>query len=59
MKQRAFGNSGINVSEIGLVVCQLGGSTRRRYNWGDVSEEDALTTLQAALESGVNFYRYR
>ena len=23
---------------------------------GDVSEEDALTTLQAAVESGVNFF---
>lgn len=44
MKQRAFGSSGVNVSEIGLGCWQLGGT-----DWGDVSEEDALTTLQAAV----------
>jgi len=51
IKQRAFGNSGVNVSEIGLGCWQLGGA-----DWGDMSEEDALATLQAALESGVNFF---
>jgi aryl-alcohol dehydrogenase-like predicted oxidoreductase len=51
MKQRAFGSSGVNVSEIGLGCWQLGGA-----DWGDMSEEDALATLQAAVESGVNFF---
>jgi len=51
MKQRAFGSRGVNVSEIGLGCWQLGGA-----DWGDMSEEDALATLQAAVESGVNFF---
>jgi aryl-alcohol dehydrogenase-like predicted oxidoreductase len=51
MKQRAFGSSGVKVSEIGIGCWQLGGS-----DWGDVSEEEALTTLQAAVDSGVNFF---
>ena len=51
MKQRAFGNSGITVSEVGLGCWQLGGS-----DWGDISEEGALATLQAALDHGVTFF---
>ncbi len=51
MKQRLFGSSGVKVSEIGMGCWQLGGS-----DWGNVSEEDALATLQAAVESGVNFF---
>ena len=51
MKQRAFGNSGITVSEVGLGCWQLGGS-----DWGGVSEGEALATLQAALDHGVTFF---
>lgn len=51
MKQRVFGNSGVQVSEIGLGCWQLGGA-----DWGDVSEEDALAILQAAVDNGVNFF---
>ncbi len=51
MKQRAFGNSGIHLSEIGMGCWQLGGLC-----WGDVSETKALSTLQAAVESGITFF---
>ena len=49
MHSRPFGKTGRDVGEIGLGTWQLGA------NWGDVSEEDAVATLQAAVEGGVTF----
>ena len=46
MKTRIFGQSGRVVSEVGLGTWQIGG------NWGDVTEEVALATLQAAVDAG-------
>ena len=51
MKNRLFNDSGVEVSEVGLGCWQLGGS-----DWGDVSEDEALSILQAALDSGVTFF---
>jgi aryl-alcohol dehydrogenase-like predicted oxidoreductase len=51
MNHRQFGNTGVRVSEIGLGCWQLGGS-----DWGDVSDEQALQTLQTAVETGVDFF---
>lgn len=51
MKQRPFGNTGVKVSEVGLGCWQLGGA-----DWGDVSEQDALNILAAAVDSGVTFF---
>jgi aryl-alcohol dehydrogenase-like predicted oxidoreductase len=51
MKQRQFGNMDISVSEVGLGTWQLGGS-----DWGAVDEREALNTLSAAVEGGVNFF---
>jgi len=51
MKIRRFGNSGFEVSEIGLGCWQLGGA-----DWGDVNESLALEILQAAADSGVTFF---
>jgi aryl-alcohol dehydrogenase-like predicted oxidoreductase len=51
MKQRTFGATGVHVSEVGLGCWQLGGG-----DWGDVSDEQALDTLRAAADSGVNFF---
>ena len=51
MKQREFGLSGVKVSEIGLGTWQLGGA-----DWGEVDEQTALATLQAAFDSGVNIF---
>ena len=51
MKERQFGATDMVVGEIGLGCWQLGGG-----DWGDVAEEDAFATLDAATEAGVNFF---
>jgi len=50
MNFRTFGRTGQKLSEVGLGTWQLGGS------WGDVPEADALETLRAAADTGVNFF---
>lgn len=50
MEQRVLGRTGRNVSVVGLGTWQLGA------DWGDVDEQDALTVLDAAVESGVTFF---
>jgi aryl-alcohol dehydrogenase-like predicted oxidoreductase len=47
VEQRTLGRTGRPVSVIGLGCWQLGG------DWGEVSEDDALATLHAAVEAGV------
>jgi aryl-alcohol dehydrogenase-like predicted oxidoreductase len=51
MKLRSFGQTGAEVSEIGLGTWQLGGA-----DWGDVDERQSLDTLASAVEGGVNFF---
>jgi aryl-alcohol dehydrogenase-like predicted oxidoreductase len=51
MQHRKFAKTKKEVSEVGLGTWQLGGS-----EWGDVSEDQALATLAAAVESGVTFF---
>lgn len=51
MHSRPMGASGRDISEVGLGCWQLGGA-----DWGDVSEQDALSILQASVESGVDFF---
>ena len=51
MRQRPFGRLRTRVGEIGLGCWQLGGA-----DWGDVSDEQALDTLRAAADAGVNFF---
>jgi aryl-alcohol dehydrogenase-like predicted oxidoreductase len=48
MDTRPFGNSQKAVSEVGIGTWQLGGT-----EWGDLSDAQALDTLQAAAEAGV------
>ncbi|MEV4945689.1 aldo/keto reductase [Streptomyces sp. NPDC053755] len=50
MEQRTFGRSGQRVSVIGTGTWQLGA------DWGEVREEEALSVLEAAVESGVSFF---
>lgn len=50
MNIRAFGKTGLRVSEIGLGAWQLGGDC-----WGAVSEQSAMDTLAAAVDGGVTF----
>jgi len=50
MEQRVLGRTGRPVSVVGLGTWQLGA------DWGDVSEDDAMKVLRAAVESGVTFF---
>ncbi|MDX1765769.1 MAG: aldo/keto reductase [Candidatus Saccharimonadales bacterium] len=49
MKRRVFGKTGIKVSEIGLGTWQIGG------DWSKVSDDDAISLLKTAIDSGVTF----
>lgn len=51
MNRRVFGPTGRAVGEVGLGCWQLGGA-----DWGDVSDEQAMETLQAAVDRGVDFF---
>ncbi|WP_191987317.1 aldo/keto reductase [Lapidilactobacillus bayanensis] len=51
MKFRTLGKTGFKISEVSLGTWQLGGK------WGDpFDEKDAAATLEAAYESGVNYF---
>jgi aryl-alcohol dehydrogenase-like predicted oxidoreductase len=50
MQQRTLGNTGKDVSIVGLGTWQLGA------DWGEVSESDARAILEASVESGVTFF---
>ncbi|AQZ69964.1 Aldo-keto reductase [[Actinomadura] parvosata subsp. kistnae] len=49
MEQRVLGRTGRQVGVVGLGAWQLGA------DWGEVSEDEAVATLNAAVESGVTF----
>jgi aryl-alcohol dehydrogenase-like predicted oxidoreductase len=49
MRYRKLGKTNLNVSEVSLGAWQIGA------DWGNVSENDAIRTLHAALDHGVNF----
>jgi aryl-alcohol dehydrogenase-like predicted oxidoreductase len=49
MEQRVLGRTGREIGAVGLGAWQLGA------DWGQVSEDDALATLDAALAAGVTF----
>ncbi|OJH35322.1 aldo/keto reductase [Cystobacter ferrugineus] len=49
MHYRRFGRTGWQVSEIALGAWQLGA------DWGSVTEDEALATVRAALDRGINF----
>jgi len=50
MQQRPFAGHQAAVSEVGLGCWQIGGT-----EWGDVSDQQALDTLNAAAEAGITF----
>ena len=49
MEHRVLGRTGRDIGAVGLGAWQLGA------DWGEVSEDDALGTLDAALAAGVTF----
>jgi aryl-alcohol dehydrogenase-like predicted oxidoreductase len=50
MELRQLGKTGLSISVIGLGCWQLGA------DWGEVSEDQAMATLRAAADAGVNFF---
>ena len=50
MQTRPFGADPVRVGEVGLGCWQIGGD-----QWGDVSDTDALATLDAAVSAGTTF----
>jgi aryl-alcohol dehydrogenase-like predicted oxidoreductase len=51
MKLRPFGDTGMNVSEIGLGAWQLANP-----EWGISDKKEALNIVQKSLEAGCNFF---
>lgn len=51
MKERRLGRTGLRVSEIGFGCWAIGGGS-----YGPVRDEDSLEALEAAWNSGVNFF---
>ncbi len=51
MKLRPFGNTGLNVSEIGLGAWQLANP-----DWGVNDKREALKIIQKSLDAGCNFF---
>ncbi|MFZ0547622.1 MAG: aldo/keto reductase [Candidatus Promineifilaceae bacterium] len=51
LRKRPLGKSGIEVTEIGLGLWAAGGTS-----WGPTDDEDSLSTIDFALENGVNFF---
>ena len=49
MHYRKLGKTNFQVSEVSLGAWQIGAG------WGDISNEDAIRVLNAAIENGVNF----
>ncbi|HSM44169.1 MAG TPA: aldo/keto reductase, partial [Acidimicrobiia bacterium] len=49
MDKRALGKTGYEISEVGFGAWAIGGS------WGDVTENDAVAAVHAALDAGVTF----
>jgi aryl-alcohol dehydrogenase-like predicted oxidoreductase len=50
LPSRVLGRTGRSVSAVGLGTWQLGG------DWGDVSEDDARSVLEASVEAGVTLF---
>ena len=58
IRQRPLGNTGINVSEVGLGCWGIGGPMRRDgtvSGYGRVEDSESIAMLTKAFESGVNF----
>lgn len=50
MKSRILGKSGTSISEVGLGCWQFGG------DFGPIKEETAFEIMQAAVDTGINFF---
>jgi aryl-alcohol dehydrogenase-like predicted oxidoreductase len=59
MQYRKFGNTDLNVSEIGFGAWAIGGNTKvgnTAIGWGKVDDEVSRKAIKAALDAGINFF---
>lgn len=59
MQYRAFGNTDLQVSEVGFGAWGIGGPAMAGdipIGWGDVKDDTSVQALQKAFELGINFY---
>ena len=54
MNYRAFGKSGINVSELGFGCWAIGGNDHG-ISYGPVDDKDSIVAIEEALEAGCNY----
>ena len=54
MQYRNLGNSGLEISVIGLGTWAIGGGDWK-FGWGDQNEVDAVSTIVRAVELGINW----
>lgn len=51
IEKRELGNSGIQVTKIGVGLWAIGGT-----EWGEVQDRESLDMIDAALDMGINFF---
>lgn len=59
MNYRKFGNSDLEVSEVGFGTWGIGGPSMAGdipIGWGEVNDETSIKALQTAYDLGINFY---
>lgn len=53
MRTRRLGNTGLNLTTVGLGTWAIGGPWE--YGWGPQNDEDSAAAIRTALESGINW----
>lgn len=59
MQYRAFGNTNLNVSEIGFGAWAIGGGAmigNTAIGWGDADDTISTKAIYAAVDAGINFF---
>lgn len=58
--KRKLGNSGIEVSALGMGCWPIGGNWNttdgKNLRWDGISDDESLRTLSVALDNGINFF---